>query len=128
MKTIPIPQFQAKSLDDITFENRNHAYGAYTLRKNYGRHLFWSFFIAFSLFSLTIAMAFRSANKKQERTVVLDKGQITISPPPKIITPPPPPPTVRSLIKNIIFTPPIVVDSIKAQLTSFLVRIILILH
>ncbi|KAA9325449.1 energy transducer TonB [Adhaeribacter soli] len=53
MKTI---NYASASLDDIVFEGRNHAYGAYLLRKTYHQHLERGFLAAISVFMLLIAI------------------------------------------------------------------------
>ncbi|RFP66127.1 energy transducer TonB [Hymenobacter lapidiphilus] len=44
------------SLDDMVFEGRNKAYGAYALRQLYGRHLFRAVALAVALAALLIAL------------------------------------------------------------------------
>jgi periplasmic protein TonB len=53
MKTM---NYASASLDDIVFEGRNHAYGAYLLRKIYHQHLERGFLIALSVFLLLFAI------------------------------------------------------------------------
>ncbi|WP_303312403.1 energy transducer TonB [Hymenobacter sp. BT730] len=48
-------QLQTASLDDMIFEGRNKAYGAYLLRRLYNRHLAAAITIATALFALLIA-------------------------------------------------------------------------
>lgn len=44
------------SLDDIVFEGRNKAYGAYVLRRLYGRHVYTAVLLATALAALLIAV------------------------------------------------------------------------
>ncbi len=39
------------SLDDVIFSNRNQAYGAYYLRKNYNKHLMYALILLIFMFS-----------------------------------------------------------------------------
>jgi periplasmic protein TonB len=99
-------------LDDILFEHRNRTYGAYTLRKSYGRHIRTASFWGLAVFLLFIASPV-IADKMKTRTWEL-KGPVVILPPPpmveakKVIPPPPPPPKQEppKPIATIAFTPP----------------------
>lgn len=107
------------SLEDIVFEGRNRAYGAYLLRKLYNKHITVATIIAISICILflsipLIAKLFESDEVEVEKpkvvTVVtldqpppIDKTAPPPPPPPPDLPPPPPP--VRSTIK---FTPPVV--------------------
>jgi periplasmic protein TonB len=44
------------SLDDIVFEGRNRAYGAYLLRQLYNKHVSTAAIIAISVFALLISI------------------------------------------------------------------------
>ncbi|GGG46422.1 energy transducer TonB [Hymenobacter glacieicola] len=90
------PHTSLLSLDDIVFEGRNKAYGAYVLRKAYGRHVTTAIVIATALAALLIAIPLlvqRLWPAVTEGPVDVSKGPIIdILPPPTIlqkITPPP---------------------------------------
>ncbi len=100
-------------LDDIVFEGRNKNYGAYFLRKNYGRNLLIALFISLGLYIfgfgapyiLTLLKPPAAPPAKKNITYTelsqpppIDKTQ---PPPPPPDLPPPPPKTVK-------FTPPVI--------------------
>ncbi|MFM9948444.1 MAG: energy transducer TonB [Saprospiraceae bacterium] len=86
-------------LDDIVFEGRNQAYGAYFLRKIYNRHLFRALLIAglFSVVAIAAPLIISYINgiinqgKDQEVSVEINMENLDL-PPEKEDTPPPPPP------------------------------------
>ncbi|MEX1189634.1 MAG: energy transducer TonB, partial [Bacteroidia bacterium] len=49
-------QLTVKPFDDIVFEKRNQAYGAFELRKRYNKHMNTAFFIAISVFLLGVSI------------------------------------------------------------------------
>src|SRR5439155_11103135 len=62
---------------DILFENRNKAYGAYALRKNYNHRLHWAMGISLSLvFFLSMISLGR---KNSENAVYKDKRDVVLS-------------------------------------------------
>jgi periplasmic protein TonB len=105
-----------RDLDDLVFEQRNKAYGAYILRKAYGNNIrkasyagLGVFFLV--LFSPKILSSLKGSNPN------FDNGLVTIIPPPPVkevkpiipLPPPPkkiPPPPVATKA----FTPPRVID------------------
>ncbi len=101
------------SLDDIIFDGRNHAYGAYALRKNHHKYTNVSFLFASSL-AISI-LAFTLINRHPEPVNVPDRvwtnpGQISGTVDPPVVPPAPPAHISQSLIKQIIYTVPVVVD------------------
>ncbi len=108
------------SLDDIVFEGRNKAYGAYVLRKLYNSHITKAAIIATILFFLFISIPLISKMIGGEEEAAVTERVITeveLAPPPPLdeATPPPPPPPppdlppppppVRATVK---YTPPVV--------------------
>lgn len=107
------------SLDDIVFEGRNKAYGAYLLRRLYNSHIMKAAIIATVLFFLFISIPLIANMIKGEEEAVVNERIITeveLAPPPPLdeATPPPPPPPpdlppppppVRATVK---YTPPVV--------------------
>ncbi len=111
--------------DERLFANRNKAYGAYYLRKNYVRHTTRALIIGISLVVLGFAVPFIKAyieakieglNRAKKKTVVtelmepppIDKKN---EPPPPPVEQPPPPPQ-RAQIK---FVPPQIVKEEQAK-------------
>lgn len=101
------------SLDELIFENRNHAYGAYELRKKYDKRLFIGFLFAFILFTSAIGV--------QVIETYLSKTEFIIVPPistkvefaniEDLPIPPPPPPAPEPPVeirRQAIFIPNIV--------------------
>lgn len=86
-------------LDDIVFEGRNQAYGAYFLRKIYNRHLFRALLVAglFSVVAIAAPLIISYINgiinqgKDQEVSVEINMEKLDL-PPEKEDAPPPPPP------------------------------------
>lgn len=105
-----------KKWEDIIFEDRNKAYGAYFLRKSYSKHVVVGAVLTFSFFALVFAAPYiAELLKGQEEAVVQEARTVKytdLAPPPPIQnTPPPPqiniPPPVKTVIK---FLPPKVTD------------------
>ncbi|WP_175621754.1 energy transducer TonB [Chryseobacterium schmidteae] len=109
---------QNLTLDEIVFENRNKAYGAYDLRHQYPRLLTKSFIIGTGLFLVTalspfIYMTIKSMNEKDALEVKSDLVEIIEEDPiieqPKEEEPPPPPPKVEEekieIIQNVVPEP-----------------------
>lgn len=85
------------SLDDIVFQGRNRAYGAYLLRQLYGKHVSVAALIAISIFVLLISIPliakFIEGEPEPEPVVEKIVTEVALAPPPPIEdTPPPPPP------------------------------------
>lgn len=109
------------SLDDIVFEGRNRAYGAYLLRKIYNKHITIAATVAIALFFLflSIPLITKMIKGDKDEAQVVDRivTEVDLAPPPPLdeATPPPPPPPppdlppppppVRAQIK---YTPPVV--------------------
>ncbi|PRY07815.1 outer membrane transport energization protein TonB [Pontibacter ummariensis] len=109
------------SLDDIVFQGRNKAYGAYLLRKLYNSHITKAAIIATLLFLLfvSIPLIAKLVEGEEEAEVVerivtevelappppIDEAAPPPPPPPPPPDLPPPPPPVRATVK---YTPPVV--------------------
>src|ERR1043165_6448123 len=105
-----------KKWEDIVFEDRNKAYGAYFLRRSYSKHVVLGALFTFGLFVLVFASPYIvEFLKGQQEEVVQETRTVKytdLAPPPPIQnTPPPPdvriPPPVKTIIK---FLPPKVTD------------------
>jgi protein TonB len=112
-----ISEIKPQRWDDIVFENRNKAYGAYTIRSSYVRFLFWAIIITLLVIAFIIGYP-KLAEWLSPPEVVEEKALPTtrytdLAPPPPIDknTPPPPkldvPPPVKKAIK---FLPPKVTE------------------
>lgn len=104
---------------DLVFEDRNKAYGAYELRKIYGRNAMLGIILAIVLFSLAVSspliIRLISDALPDENLVKVTDVQTLAEPPPideKQPPPPPvePPPPLKSTIK---FTPPVILPDEK---------------
>ncbi|MBX0334033.1 energy transducer TonB [Pontibacter sp. HSC-14F20] len=123
-----VSKLEKASLDDIVFEGRNRAYGAYLLRKIYNKHITIAATVAIALFFLflSIPLITKMIKGDQEEAQVVDRivTEVDLAPPPPLdeATPPPPPPPppdlppppppVRAQVK---FTPPVVKRDAEVQ-------------
>src|SRR5689334_22648441 len=90
---------ESRSWDDLVFENRNHEYGAYVIRKSYSDNLLSGTFVSVFLAALVLLAPLLSSFKgketgvpipeRTEPTVLTDQPLIEIDRPP--VAPPPPP-------------------------------------
>jgi periplasmic protein TonB len=84
------------TLEDIIFQNRNKAYGAYDLRKIYNKTFTRSFLMgsAAFIFAMFIPTLYASLNKPKAEEPKTLANVMKIPPPPmdKAVPPPPPPP------------------------------------
>lgn len=111
-------QLITKDFDEIVFENRNKAYGAYELRKKYNKHVNRAFIIALSIFVLSVSIpaimnfinsSLEEINMQQnvELNMLQEPPPLDEDQPPPPPPPPDPPPPVQETIK---FTPPVVTE------------------
>ncbi len=87
------------NLDDLIFENRNKAYGAYANRKNYKKYMFWALFsgIVFFLTIISvplIANYINGVNTNLDGPVVITDTLVKVTIEPKFIPPALPQPKV----------------------------------
>ncbi len=116
---------KTESFDDIVFENRNKAYGAYDLRKRYSRRgsvaLAISLFILFSAVGAPLIAGM--LNKNNDNTSFANDGTFIMTEvddkTDKFIPPPLPEPVAPS-IKQISLKPPVIVDSLTKKEEEFL--------
>ncbi len=111
-------QIAKASLNDIIFEGRNKAYGAYVLRRLYQRHVTRALIISTAVFLLLIAFPLisqylkdrmpKEPKKNLQENVLMDAPPLDETkpppPPPPPEAPPPPPPKLTTIK----FTPPVV--------------------
>ena len=111
-------QIAKASLNDIVFEGRNKAYGAYVLRRLYQRHVTRALIIATAVFALLVFFPLiaqflkdkmpKEPKKNLQENVLMDAPPLDETrpppPPPPPEAPPPPPPKLTTIK----FTPPVV--------------------
>jgi protein TonB len=101
------------SRNDVVFDHRNQAYGAYELRQNYNKRVMFILagMIVFSLGLLGVKK-FMDRPKTEEVTETLKVEQIDLTPPPPVEEqpPPPPPPPPPPMVEMVKFTPPVIKD------------------
>jgi periplasmic protein TonB len=76
-----------QTIDEIVFENRNKAYGAYFLRINYSYHLTKALFIALSIMIFFLGSAFSYSKYFQSNVSKPDGPIYEVQLPPRIETP-----------------------------------------
>ena len=86
-----------RDLDDLVFEQRNKAYGAYTLRKAYGNNVRKAVYVGLAVFGLVIFTPKIIASLRGNTPLYNNTTVELMPPPPKekekpFIPPPPPPP------------------------------------
>ena len=86
-------------IDDIIFSGRNKAYGAYFLRKRYGKNILIASIIGIGLTVVVVAGGIISSmlSDKLERDKKFKMNEVELLPPPPIdpnVPPPPPPPEI----------------------------------
>lgn len=104
------------NMDDIVFERRNKSYGAYILRKDFGKHVVFALLVCIAVGALAIGVPelIKLLSPKEE-VILAPKPKVSIAdlapPPPIQETPPPPlvrlPPPPKDVIK---FLPPKVTE------------------
>jgi len=115
--------------DDLVFENRNKAYGAYQLRKRYNSVLNTGTLIASLLVIAAVVLPFIN-RPRNEHIITGGRGGVQVTmqsfePPPeeKVYVPPAPPPSeAQKIPETVKYVPPVVVDTIipieKAPITT----------
>lgn len=78
-KVMVIPRWE-----DIVFDQRNRAYGAYLLRKRYAQRVLLGSGISIALFALLVMMLHGSEDIRNKVTPPSPKGEITMTPLPDI--------------------------------------------
>ncbi|GAA3947442.1 TonB family protein [Hymenobacter algoricola] len=111
-------QLARASFDDIVFEGRNKAYGAYVLRRLYGSHVTRALLIAVAIFAILVSFPLIarmfSDNEIKQDDKMLKVNELMEAPPLDETKPPPPPPPPEAppppppKLSTIKFTPPVV--------------------
>ena len=104
----------AKGRNDLVFEKRNKAYGAYDLRKNYNKYTFRALMISASVVFLAMSspkiIELFKGTAAEERVVPINDTLIVLDVPPPPEDAPPPPPPPPPVLTTIRYVPPVVVD------------------
>ncbi|MGI4822197.1 MAG: energy transducer TonB [Janthinobacterium lividum] len=110
-------QLANASLNDIVFEGRNKNYGAFELRRIYGRNVTRALVIGAALLALLIfipAIAKMMEDRKPKEVLNLKENVLMDAPPLDETKPPPPPPPPEAppppppKLTTVKFTPPVV--------------------
>lgn len=110
-------QLASASLNDIVFEGRNKNYGAFELRRIYGRNVTRALIIGAALLALLVfipAIAKMLEDKKPKEVLNLKENVLMDAPPLDETKPPPPPPPPEAppppppKLTTVKFTPPVV--------------------
>ena len=106
--------YDAATLIDIVFENRNKEYGSYDLRKKFQRTLTIGFIVAFLIVSTVVAVPFIKALTAEDEDIVLIKETVAelqnVKTDQDAPPPPPPPPPPQAMEQQVKYTPPVVVE------------------
>ncbi len=100
------------TLDDIVFANRNKAYGAYVLRKEYRGVVTKATIIGASIFLLAMfapKLLDKLGLKEEKQEVMVEMNLMDLPPPPiddNEPPPPPPPPVEQPKVETVKFLPP----------------------
>ena len=102
------------SRNDIVFEGRNQAYGAYEIRRRYNWTvtLILGCMIGALALGMGIKVVLGMQGEEIEKEAVLDMTTIDLTPPPadKNEPPPPPPPPPPPVMETVKFVPPVIKD------------------
>jgi protein TonB len=118
MKTKPILSISA-TFEDIIFENRNKAYGAFFLQKKFNKYLLIAFLISLTGVSATLAVPFLKALRNPVSgflpgyTIRAELEKIDPLPEPPA---PPPPPVPIKAMKAATYAPPEIVEEAPEEL------------
>lgn len=113
------PSSEIRDFDDLVFEKRNKAYGAYQLRKRYNSVLNTGTLLASLLVIIAVVVPFLS-RPGNEHIIIGGNFGVQVSmqnlePPPeeKVYVPPAPPPSeTAKMPETVKYVPPVVVDTI----------------
>ncbi|WP_080237419.1 energy transducer TonB [Spirosoma rigui] len=102
---------QNATLDDIVFANRNKAYGAYSLRKEYPKTVTRALIIGGILFTLGVLAPtiITALTPEEEKQAMVEVDLMKLPPPPidpNEPPPPPPPPVEVPKVNTVKFLPP----------------------
>jgi len=93
-----VNQILNSTFDDLVFENKNKAYGAYEIRKKYNKHLSTGLAIAVGILVLILLWPFIEKLFEKKEAVNTEDVLTTVNKlaaPPPLDKPPPPPPEIK---------------------------------
>ncbi len=99
--------------NDLVFNGRNQAYGAFELRKNYNRRMAFIVGGVFGFCLLLFLIKYIIDNKPKEVEMPMDMTNVVVDltpPPPQEDLPPPPPPPPPPMVEMVKFVPPVIKD------------------
>src|SRR5687767_3398867 len=101
------------NLDDLVFEGRNKAYGAYELRRDYSKHILWALLIGVGLYvtAFTVPIILDQFRSAGDDTGAKELLLTELTAPPSLdeeVKPPPPPELPPPPAKTVVFTPPVI--------------------
>lgn len=110
------------TFDDVIFEQRNKAYGAYFLRKNYKKHVIFAMCFTLVFLLMSMSTPFIIGYMGPEVIVMADgSGSVEFSPIPPLddepeppVVPEPPPPPANAVSCQLNFAPVVVDEPVDA--------------
>ncbi len=107
-------QVTSDTRNEMVFEGRNRAYGAYVLRTEYDKRLMLIIFSLLAVIGISYGAYIVIKNLPEEKLAPppVDTSQFTVNAPPveEDVPPPPPEEPPPPMEKTVAFTPPVVVD------------------
>lgn len=90
--------------NSLIFESRNKDYGAYNLRKNYGKNLAYALLLTVVLATTAFVSPLLFASMEKETNTIFVETTEMLLPPPvdnqEVLPPPPPPPPVEEPVRS----------------------------
>ncbi len=108
------------AFDEIVFEIRNKAYGAYVLRKNYSRNVIISLFFGTTIMATAVIVPYLNnkalGNRLRMAETHVEIRMENLDQPADLVAPPPAaPPPPEDVVQQVKYIPPVVVDSVKPE-------------
>jgi len=108
-----------ESLDELVFKNRNKEYGSYMLRKKYRRYVTISLIFGLFVLSITVGYPLITAYMNKSKLIREKEKSVTAemlnAPKEELPPPPPPPPPPVELVKQAVFSAPLVVEDTNIE-------------
>jgi periplasmic protein TonB len=109
-------------LDDVIFESRNKAYGAYALRQAYGKQMKRATIVGVTFFALLVSSPLIADRMATKKVALIDTivemtpiDPATTKPPVVPPPPPPPPPPPARQVATVRFVPPVVSEEAETE-------------
>lgn len=100
--------------NDIVFDHRNKAYGAYELRRKYNKRVTFIIggMLTFSVALFGLKVIIDNKPKEDDKTLDMSNIVVDLTPPPPVEEqpPPPPPPPPPPMVEMVKFIPPVIKD------------------